>query len=797
MFWDNLERQVRDFDRNFTKRGRSPRDKDWRPVRFAVRDVVVAFVVARLEPRNNILQVDVFASYDADAIPGWSGTKYAMLYVLSQAYKCGSSMGISFTSNKGARSVPVPEAVVVMAEDYGILLNSKHVAEGSITPKQARHLFLAFSEFSPEAKTRIMELSVADLVAPERICYMVHHGTYTKEEMETILLGSEFPDHILLGKVTPEEFILYQDVIFRTRDTILGGSLDRALKLKEIVGEDGKVQDLEGDDRRIKIGFDPKFFAKIYDIEEETPFPAWYEGDEVVLSPGEKAVVMVRARDRADFMYYFEQDVEAIKSLKKTYKDEGVNFFLLVTRNVSELNQAEFKKYKSRLKKLSVTLLVYPDSVSILDKDSTLRLRESETMRHGVGSGEKRDDVKSSVDNFDFNSTDLSLVSIPKTLALGRISLPELLAQALYDENELFQKVNKHNVRSRYHLVCDRVQYLAHQYLLDNENKKSMSLQVLAFFSEIWKSSPEMTRKKRLLPIFWTPEQVPKYVKEIEKYIKRGYPFEKLLKFLNTAAKNNRVVVLIQNKHSKPVTNGKEPSLTEEGLEQSFTGQFVPDWINNHGNIKLEDVVHKQLWRAANSARRGQANSVNLSEIPNTAITIALHKLVYENPKKVENQKVAVNMLYTDGSQARPFPLFCLRERRQSEMSVLKKLPTFRVGMISTRHGKELDHIVDHYWFRNIEVSQPGMTSAESDELSYQITLRKLNELLKDGAPKNIEFYQTGLQTTVVGFFRAVTHFLSQKQNDPPMLMIRPIFHRKKREGNKIKDIYLPGEIWS
>ena len=265
--------------------GKLPKEQDWKPIRFAVRDVLLGAVVLRHDEKNNIVLVDVCVSEDPYEIEDYSGTRVVTIFILSEAYKYGSSMGIRFTTNFGKQPSVVPGQIFDLAYNCGVEL--KKASEGVITPKEARHLYLALTEFSPQARECVMELSLADKVSPERVCYMVHHLTYTKEEMETILLGSEFPEHILLGKVTPEEYFLYQDVVLRTRDVVLGGMLDRTLKLKEVVGEDGGVVDLEENDRRISIGFDSRFFAKVYKTEEETPIP-WTANRNLVIQAGER-----------------------------------------------------------------------------------------------------------------------------------------------------------------------------------------------------------------------------------------------------------------------------------------------------------------------------------------------------------------------------------------------------------------------------------------------------------------------------------------------------------------------------
>ncbi len=94
-----LSAHVRRFEELLQRR--DPREKDWRPYRFAVRDAVIGVVVLRYQPKESILEVDVCITKDPEAFDGYSGTKLVTLFMLSEAYKSGSSMGMRFTKNFG------------------------------------------------------------------------------------------------------------------------------------------------------------------------------------------------------------------------------------------------------------------------------------------------------------------------------------------------------------------------------------------------------------------------------------------------------------------------------------------------------------------------------------------------------------------------------------------------------------------------------------------------------------------------------------------------------------------------
>jgi hypothetical protein len=59
-----------------------------------------------------------------------------------------------------------------------------------------------------------------------------------------------------------------------------------------------------------------------------------------------------------------------------------------------------------------------------------------------------------------------------------------------------------------------------------------------------------------------------------------------------------------------------------------------------------------------------------------------------------------------------------------------------------------------------VQISQPR-SAAETDDLVFDISCKQLNALTKSGTRSvKLLMYQTGLDTAVVGFYRAVTHYL-------------------------------------
>lgn len=151
------------------------------------------------------------------------------------------------------------------------------------------------------------------------------------------------------------------------------------------------------------------------------------------------------------------------------------------------------------------------------------------------------------------------------------------------------------------------------------------------------------------------------------------------------------------------------------------------------------------------------------SGVSNTILTETLRTFVKRGGSRVD-----VPVRYRDGSIAAPFPLRCL--------SLLDAAPTskrvLRFAMLSIRHA-EMDSEVDGCWLRNYDVSRPR-PAAETDQLVYDLTKRQLAVLTATG-PLVIRLYQTGLDSAVVGFYRALVHQLLAA---PQSVAVIPMYFR-------------------
>lgn len=380
------EEHVKRYDAEFRQKNTLPKNHNWRPYRWCSRDIVFALLVFRHERSRNCVEVDVCLMANPPQYAENSGPRIAMNAILSEAYKCGSSMEIVFTKNvesrieDGVKKGRVPAYIYDLACELNIKLN--HVLEGHITPFEARQMYMALVGFSQKAQEKIMKLAVDGLLSPERACFLVAGGIWSVPEAESIILGVKNPENVLMSASIPEDRLLYLKDILAARGAILGGSLDRKLQKNELT-ENGQIVESEDELVEHEIVFDSESFAKSYIAAEDTQIP-WTGNKELSLLIGKQMVVVVRARSSAEIRVTFETDLESLFNTICKYKaiNAEVIIGLLYPRDFEDIPESEQTLKKKQIAEKGALLLVSPESVASLDKEAIRRIETGRMVRH-------------------------------------------------------------------------------------------------------------------------------------------------------------------------------------------------------------------------------------------------------------------------------------------------------------------------------------------------------------------------------------------------------------------------------
>lgn len=216
------------------------------------------------------------------------------------------------------------------------------------------------------------------------------------------------------------------------------------------------------------------------------------------------------------------------------------------------------------------------------------------------------------------------------------------------------------------------------------------------------------------------------------------------------------------------------PDFETTGLSIEFFGQ-------KDRKQHLAEILRQQIRDALAS---GEPITFG-NQAPHDVIAQVLHEFVFVAPDAVKPTKLRV--AYVDGSEASPFPVFCL-PRSETIQDENVSVP-LRVALMSMRHV-ELDPQIDYCWFRNREVSRTR-TLAETDQFCFDTTLDQIKDSLALG-DLAIHMYQTGFEPAVVGFYRGVTRMLVDlhERKSTPRLSVIPFFFRGS-------DNYQMGSTWA
>lgn len=366
-----------EFDENFTWKSKLPRNDELRPLRFCVRDILLGFVAFHHSVDFNCLLVDTCLVSDPPQFDPNSGARMMVISLLSEAFKFGGSLEVRFSNNvEGGR---VPRAIVEFAAKLGIRLSS--VAKGLLLPHESREFYLAASDFSEPLIKGIRNLSSRGLLSPERACYTVHHGVWTRSELESIVLGAPEPDALLAGGSAYRARHIDLAVLSFARMAVLGGWLDRKLLRRERTTQSGTALDLEDDVLPISIAFDPSLLFKRYVCLSDTVEIPWDStGVNRQLPAGDELCVLIRARDLAGLDRHISDDIKAASEMLGSgahHTQAG----LLVPRDFDFLADARKSELNTEAKRLGVSILVCPETAFALDVDARRRMDASRILR--------------------------------------------------------------------------------------------------------------------------------------------------------------------------------------------------------------------------------------------------------------------------------------------------------------------------------------------------------------------------------------------------------------------------------
>jgi hypothetical protein len=232
--------------------------------------------------------------------------------------------------------------------------------------------------------------------------------------------------------------------------------------------------------------------------------------------------------------------------------------------------------------------------------------------------------------------------------------------------------------------------------------------------------------------------------------------------------RNEDAVIVPVNLALSPGT----PIRTAEGRRAPEPAAAVPIRTDFRGRRLVLERFRAQLDDAIAAPGKDRASALSPSGVHNRVLTEVLR----EYSDRQGRSPASVPVVYRDGSRASAdFPLQCLDLNSgftSDDVALNSDVLVLRLALLSIRHS-EMDAVVDGAWLRNADVSKPR-PAAQTDDYVYFQSVKQLGELTQEGRRKvRLYIFQTGLETAVVGFFRAVVEFLARH---PGRLEVVPMF---------------------
>lgn len=372
----------------------------------------------------------------------------------------------------------------------------------------------------------------------------------------------------------------------------------------------------------------------------------------------------------------------------------------------------------------------------------------------------------------------------------GRLNLLRLMKRALRTEAKMAKGVQIEVEQKRYGIFCDRIEFYTQQLLADGKVESyDLGSEYLDLVSKLQSKFPDVVKEIRLSASFCPKELVGSHLSQFENLVRKAglidrVDVQKKLAFYQKAKDDGlNVVELLQ---AWIMTTGEEVAVVidAEKLKESFLALEISDSVTESKGGGQYVELRNQIEKVVEETKNNISGAVNFSALRHDVIVEVLHEFVYKG-----GRPMYLPVIYADGSEADPFPLFCLKMRSEQALQSLRGLPVLNVGMMSARHSNDgLDVVVKTYWFRNQEISI-GRTQSETDKVAYQKSKEKFLKLRSEGSYR-IAFYQTGFQPAVVGFYRALAEELIFREKMPASLEVVPYYYMGPVKG------YIVGKVW-
>ncbi len=349
------------------EKGKLPRPHHWRTLRSCVHDQVVGLTAVRYDRELNGLLIDVFMATDHPNYEEGHGIRALTTLILSDAYRNGGSMSLTFTRNVDGGKVP--DELVNLATQYGVSLDQ--ATKGKISHEEATNLFARLIALPAEVQEIVRNLQGVGALTLQGLSYIIASGIWTVEEVTWILMNATRPEGVLLGTDFPESRLRYFESLCWGRAALAATRLQQRI-LVELTKEVSPEQE-----ENIHCIAEPKSNFYILRSNHRFCLPWLLSDSPIVVQPTQSLIVLPRP---CEFIADYKEDLETGVKLMKNMETGNDVKVLLGSAELRDINEIQ-EISKSVLEKEGIYLLFPSFTCNELSEEVNERMVRARAVR--------------------------------------------------------------------------------------------------------------------------------------------------------------------------------------------------------------------------------------------------------------------------------------------------------------------------------------------------------------------------------------------------------------------------------
>lgn len=810
------------------------RAQDWHTRIFRVSDYVVGLTAFRHNYQFNCLEVDEFWCADLYGYKKGQAIRNLIMAVLSEANSLSGSLKIAFTKDiredeetgkllgknwqRVVESLPeelrkeaeannrrvhrsVPEKLVKMAQSYGV--NIDKAKQGKISHQEGVEIFTRAFEFPSRTLKEINKLEninepeKVNYLTREAVCSAITAGIWSREQVIWFFDNASRPEAVILGTDLPENRVLYSDSLNYGRSVLLA---ERFQKVVLVEISDGFSSE---ESETPKCLLEPQDQFWVLKSDEGFNLPWMLEKEGMWIAPKEQVLILSMPRiisSKEENRDWIKRNIALLEEAK-----EKLNIRIACLIVNYEFISRDFDQDPEAVKQVGqesaqkgIYILVPYERCDQIDLEVEEKMRKARKMRQFPSR---------------IAPLVLQVVRVPgtewrKDKVFGHV------VQNAYDYGRLVaNRVEINRYRNDFIITSGAVERMA---LCSPQNKSvgilrdGGSLKVL----EALKSESGVSYS------FVRPQEISQFRKLFEGEARTNS---------KTAQYGIVVVPVPYGKVETSIVQAEAPRIRVEIPEAIRTNveQERDKRIEDKGYVSREDWIksaHQQLQEALENGLPLAVSHLQPQAFVETVRDYVYYRSYLERreerflwifkrwksyERREPEEPAFLRIVYSDGTEGQPFPLFSLRKDFQLKEG-LYELPA---QLVSLRHMLA-DYATEVSIIRNTEI-QRKEDSAEQEDFAFrkvylfgetflkliqgEISIEKAvenyglifsvlwqglrldKEVPKQGLKLHL-FQSTGLEPVVAGAYRAVAALLEKYQG---RLVVVPRIYRPDRKLQK------------